>query len=101
MFILFYNGIDVTGFGLQVCSELEAFSEYGSKTPIASKIKESCIFIPIHEDFNKNDMKHLAQTLNLFYDGLSYQSPFLNLNESYTRAMGKQIDHPQASPPSY
>ena len=64
---LLKRGIDCTGYGLNLCSEENAFKDFHSLCEMAYAIKNKVIFIPIHDSFTVKTMKRIAQAINCFY----------------------------------
>ncbi len=66
---LFKNGIDNGSYGLNLCSEESVF-DLKSNLPNARIIKHDSLFLPIHEDLSISQMKHIARTVNRYFDTL-------------------------------
>lgn len=64
---LLNNGIDTVGYALQINSDEPVFNQFQTSLPYARKIKESTLFLPIHDDFSKNDMVSMATKINAYF----------------------------------
>ena len=61
------NGIDTVGYALQINSDEKVFIQFQRNLPNARKIKKSTLFLPIHDDYSKNDMISMATTINAYF----------------------------------
>ena len=66
---LFANGIDNGSYGLNLCSEENVF-DLKTFLPNAQAIKHDSLFLPIHEDHTPKQIKHIALTVNNYFDSL-------------------------------
>jgi dTDP-4-amino-4,6-dideoxygalactose transaminase len=63
---LFMNGIDNGSYGLNLCTEEHALCGQEMAMPMAKMVKHDSIFLPIHESYSFEHMKHIAQTVNQY-----------------------------------
>lgn len=68
---LLNSGIDVGGYSLLLCSDLNEFSELKEALPGADMIYKNSIFIPIDETLSVKEVEYLAQIFNRFFLELS------------------------------
>lgn len=64
---LFLKGIDNGSYGLNLCSEEKVFG-FADEFPNAVRIKHDSLFLPIHESYSKEQMLHVARSVNSFFD---------------------------------
>jgi perosamine synthetase len=67
-YYLLKNGIDAVGYALPINSEEKVFDQFKENLPFTRKIKEETVFLPIHNDYSKNDMELMAKIVNQYFD---------------------------------
>ncbi len=61
---LFFGGIDLVGYGLNLCHRESIFSEYTQECPQADLIKQNVLFLPFHEDYSLVELDDIAEKVN-------------------------------------
>jgi dTDP-4-amino-4,6-dideoxygalactose transaminase len=63
---LIKNGVDTTGYGLNLCNEEKVFDQEAVDLKMARKIHQRSIFIPLHEKISEAEIRKMALLLNTY-----------------------------------
>ena len=61
------EGVDSTGYGLNLCNEEKVFITYSQPLKNAKYIKDNSVFMPIHEEYSQKDMNLIANAVNKYF----------------------------------
>ena len=64
---LLKKGLDVVGYGLKLCNELESFNPFKKELIVAKNIHDNTYFLPLFDDMNKTDALKVAEIVNLYF----------------------------------
>jgi perosamine synthetase len=67
---LFKLGIDMDGYGLNLCTDEEVFKDLWSECKVAKRIKYESVFIPLSESFSVEEVLEMAEIFNKFFKEL-------------------------------
>ena len=64
---LMKKGYDVVGYGLKLCSNESAFSDYKANLISADSIHKNTLFLPLFDNLNETQTIKIAKDINLFF----------------------------------
>ena len=64
---LLNEGLDVVGYGLKLCNELDSFNFFKKELKVAKNIHDNTYFLPLFDDMSKNDALKVAKIVNLYF----------------------------------